>query len=273
MSGQVTGVAVVAEGAPDARTQLRRSLPVRRHAVKLAWSDMRRNVTRTVVTLLLMGVPVALVMGYATVMHSEVAHGDAPHGRSELVIDPSDLGDDSDFRVPTDPAAGHTSEPWGDDAADSAAAVLASLEAASGVPWVATASQVARVEAAGVTSNKMILLVNGARGTAAAASVVSGRWPENPGEVMVSEAGIQSGLPESGTMTVTVAGETRSATVVGVGRGYAHASWSGSEPAELVGWLDETTAEPGSALYLLAEGHTCDKQVIEAVAPVVWGHG
>lgn len=53
---------MVAEGAPDARTQLRRSLPVRRHAVKLAWSDMRRNVTRTVVTLLLMGVPVALVM-------------------------------------------------------------------------------------------------------------------------------------------------------------------------------------------------------------------
>lgn len=268
MSEQRSPLPVVsAEGGVMSQVRLRRSLPVRRYAVKLAWNDMRRNLTRTVITLLLMGVPVALVVGYTTVLHSEVGRGDLSHGRSELAIQPSGTVGESDFQVAADPAAAHMFAPQDGDGAGSAAAALASLEAASGVRWVATVSQVARVEVAGVTTNRFMLLANGSRGAAGAAAVLSGRWPENPGEVLVTNEGIQSGLPQSGTFTVTVAGESHSVTVVGVGRGFGHRE----QPVDLIGWLDEAATVPESALYLLAEGQSCSRSIVNDVIPVVWG--
>ncbi len=57
------------------------------------------------------------------------------------------------------------------------------------------------------------------------AELVEGRWPTGPGEVVVTDRAIRPGLPRSGPIKITIDAVEQDATVVGVVRAPATASW------------------------------------------------
>jgi putative ABC transport system permease protein len=58
------------------------------------------------------------------------------------------------------------------------------------------------------------------------AELVEGRWPARPGELVVTERGIQPGVPRTGPMTISVDGVEQAATVVGVVRAPTTVPWT-----------------------------------------------
>ena len=91
----------------------------------------------------------------------------------------------------------------------------------------------------------------------------SGRWPTGPGEVLVTAQGIEHGLPASGTLGLSVPGSAgeaaeRAVTVVGVGRGYEAQGSEYLEPADLV-----TT--PVTSAYAARQW------LVERSDPITWG--
>ena len=92
-------------------------------------------------------------------------------------------------------------------------------------------------------------------------SLESGRWARSADEVVVTDLGLTAGLPHSGTVQLRVPTpegrtEARDVTVVGVGRGYA--SW-GAEDAHPVALIGQPVADPNDRQWL-----------VERVSPITW---
>ncbi|HET7798786.1 MAG TPA: FtsX-like permease family protein [Humibacillus xanthopallidus] len=94
-------------------------------------------------------------------------------------------------------------------------------------------------------------------------SLESGRWPTGPGEVLVTVQGLEHGLPASGTIGLGLldpTGETpeTAATIVGVGRGYDTLGSQYFQPTDLV--TTPLTSDASQRQWL-----------VDRSTPITWG--
>ena len=173
-------------------------------AIRMARREVRRHFGRSLVVLLMVGIPTALLTfalaSYATQSLSEVERYAIAGGSADAVIHaPSFEGPDSNvpYAVVQD---GHTEN----------MTVGSTLSSGKPIPGYA-----------GDRRLTMTTLVADARlGLGSKAELLTGRWPTKPNEIVVTPQAIQRGLPTSGSVSVVNDKGTSTMTVVGTARAW-----------------------------------------------------
>ena len=205
-------------------------------AIRMARREVRRHFGRSLVVLLMVGIPTALLTfalaSYTTQSLSEVERYAIAGGSADAVIHaPSFEGPDSNvpYAVVQD---GHTENmtvgstlssgkpipgyaPSG--TAQENAAAIGKLVGATAIAVETGQERVAL----GDRRLTMTTLVADARlGLGSKAELLTGRWPTKPNEIVVTPQAIQRGLPTSGSVSVVNDKGTSTMTVVGTARAW-----------------------------------------------------
>lgn len=213
-----------------------------RVAIRMARRDVRRHKGRSALIALMVGIPViALVGGCVLYATTEVdakerlplALGSAQASLfyfpdASVAVQDADLqgfGNDSTPATPV-PGFGTGSE-------------VAALSALTGgrVTAVTNASAIVSLE---TKADRVDYLgIEAANWSAGGDRVrlLSGRWPASADEMLVTQTGIDKGLPSSGTLRVRIEGGQdagRDVTIVGTGSGFVQ-TYGGVSTAELIG--------------------------------------
>ena len=200
-----------------------------RVAIRMARRDSRRHKGRSALIALMVALPVLALIG-GTVLY---ATGDVDHkerlpfalgtaqaslyylpGASAAVQD-ANLEGFGNEQTPATPIPGFA--PGSEATALSALARGKVTEVTNASAVVSLATKADRVDYLGIDGRDWS--AGGER-----ARLVSGRWPASPDEVLVTQSGIDRGLPSAGTMRLRIEGsedsEPREVTVVGTGSGF-----------------------------------------------------
>lgn len=198
-----------------------------RSALRLARRDIAKHRGRSLLVVLLVGLPVLLICAGATAFATDdVNHVESiPRlmGEAQARIAPLDLNGVSGQRV--------DQGPWADGYASRGRAVRSPGVPAK-APWTArrvenltggSATPTATAALQGVIDDRHVevkaLLVDGREPvTRGMTSLTSGHWPRTDGEVLVTTRGVSDGLPTEGKLTLDPDGaDPVTVTVVGVG--------------------------------------------------------
>ena len=217
---------------PHRATRLQRWRASWRVALRMARRDVRRHRGRSILVLVMVMLPVALLVGAATFgateQESEADRIPARMGPGQALLEgpePQVVAHTPERNVssqgPDDamPIPGY--DPAGDDAANEAA-----LERLVG----GTVARAQDVQARLVLGERRVsvqgLVLDGRIGDLRPKlALVSGRWPTSADEVLVTTAGEAKGLPTSGNARISLEGEEHDVTVVGTAT--ALNSWGG----------------------------------------------
>lgn len=193
-------------------------------ALRMARRDVRRHKGRSALILVMVALPTLLLVFAITAaatsqidgpeqipyrMGNGVAALEYPMpGAVDQAFDPS-MGNGSDGEVVPIPG-------WveGGSAFDNAQAV-SSLTGATAVPYSEESVTTRRNER---RLSLVTLVLDARQGVKDKVTLTSGRLPERAGEVLVSEAGRQEGLPTSGRLTLRAGDVEHDVTVVGTAR-------------------------------------------------------
>lgn len=244
-----------------------------RVALRLARRDLRRHRGPNALITLMVGLPVALLVGGTTLYASYQVTGAerVPFvmGASQALLTPGSdhvvsQQPDGQSTGPTDTAS--TPIPGWAPGSEPAA-----LEALTGGRVTAVANAVLRIRVDRRVFPVTVLGIE-APGTPAAVGIVtltSGRWPTGSDEVIVTTAGAQRGLPTSGSLTAVLpTGGTTTYTVVGTGSGYRD-GFSGPETVDLVSLPAALpNASPASSPGVGVLGGT--SYLLDRASPVTW---
>lgn len=229
-------------------------------ALKIGLRDSRRHRGRSILVMILIGVPVLIIIAGLTTFSTMESRADdwsrADLGSAQALVrtstyalEPQAVNQDpyggylgSDGPVQPRPGKDPT-DPW-------TAAELAGLLDGS---EVAALSNGRLVSFSGPSPVPLRSLMVDAPSIAdfGIAELVEGRWPTEPGEMVVTDRAVRPGVPRSGAMTITVDGVDQQASVVGVVR---------AQPTDL--W-DVLLPAPVSD-----EGHT--RFLVQRSEPVTW---
>lgn len=209
-----------------------------RVALRLARRDLRRHRGRNALITVMVGLPVALLVGgtslYASYQVTGAERIPFVMGASQALLTPGSehvvsQQPDGQLTGSTDTSA--TPIPGWAPGSEAAA-----LEALTGGRVTAVANAVLRIR----VDRKVIpvtVLGIGAPSDPTAVGIVtltSGRWPAGADEVIVTAAGAQRGLPTFGSLTAVLpTGGTTTYTIVGTGSGYRD-GFSGPEAVDVV---------------------------------------
>lgn len=231
-------------------------------AIRMARRDLRRHLGRSMVILVMVGIPTALLSfaltSYATSALNEAEAYAVTGGSADAIILAPMFADDSSdvpLRITQD---GHSQQmSFGSEGAKGVpipgysrsatpqqnAAAIARLVGGTAVP---VRSGQERVDLGERRLSLATLVTDARTGLGAKAELLTGRWPDKPGEVVVTPQAIQRGLPASGTLAVRSGEGTTAVTIVGTARAwgdYAMADWvaldhiSPDQPENTVSWL------------------------------------
>lgn len=213
-------------------TRLRRWRASWRVALRMARRDVRRHRGRSILILVMVMLPVALLVGAATFgateQQSEADLVPARMGRGQALLEgpePQVVAHTPERNVSSSGPDDATPIPGFDPAADAAA-----NEAALGRLVGGTVARSQDVDARLVLDDRRVsvqgLVLDGRIGDLRPKlGLVTGRWPTSADEVLVTTAGIAKGLPATGTARISTEGEERGVTVVGTAT--ALNSWGG----------------------------------------------
>jgi putative ABC transport system permease protein len=209
-----------------------------RVALRMARRDVRRYKGRSALVLAMVTIPVALLVAAVCWVGIGGVHGE------DLI--PLQMGvGQALIQEPQEYAVAQTAEAdmsWGDDApAKSVPGYVLGREGAGVLERNTKALQrlvggalipVAEADARYVTGERRVriqgLLIDGrAADLGAKAELTSGRWPRDETEILVTEAGVDKGMPNKGTIVVSLGGREREVEVVGTAA--ALSAW-GSPP-------------------------------------------
>ena len=213
-----------------------------RSAIRLAWRDARKHKAGSLLILAMIGLPVLVVCAAAAVLATgdvtareslpvTVGRGQAlitaHQGTVEQTVD-GQLIQLSDEPPPSPVPGRAPGDPW-------TPAQLAQLTGGK-VGLSGTTSAVIRLDS---SARRTAVRVVGPEVLADSglATLLEGRWPEQPGEVLVTESGAADGLPRTGTIGLATNRLDSAAKIVGVAR----ATGSDFEPVSLLAgpeWLD-----------------------------------
>lgn len=212
-----------------------------RFAFRLGRREVRRHRGRSALIMALVGAPVLLITAFLTFFSSQdisVEEGiDRDLGASAAAVVPAHGPVGWVMNVPQtiDPKDGKLTPGYGADDPWDAARVADIV----GSPVVPVGHVEARPggeapDAVGAATPLMALVLDGAPdgATQPLASLRSGRWAQAADEVVVTPAGVASGLPESGTVALMLGHDAEATTlrVVGV----ADAAYSSDQNAQIV---------------------------------------
>ncbi len=225
-----------------------------RCALRIGLRDSLRHHGRSLLVMILIGVPVLIITAGLTAYETSQVRWDdlgrANLGSAQAIVTP-----------PMEPAEAITQDPYGSYLGTDGPARLRPGTKAD-EPWrtgdIATLLAGARVAElaegrlvsfSGPSPIEVRSLVIDASSVAefAPAPLVEGRWPERPGELVVTDRAIRPGLPRSGPLKITVDGVEQDATVVGVVRAPTAAVWEVLISGPVTGyspWFLVQRAEP-----------------------------
>jgi putative ABC transport system permease protein len=192
-------------------------------ALRMARRDVWRHRGRSLVVLLMVGLPTALLTFGLTLYPTSVVSGTERIPREigsgvASVLSPVPNQVAQDVEGQNAAYVEDAAKPIPGYAAD---APVAEATAALSAFFKGTAVPIrdveCRVRVGDVNKRLQVAVVDGRAGLGDVARLVSGRWPSNPAEVTVTSAGVQQrGLPTSGTLEVSTPTGPTTATVVGV---------------------------------------------------------
>lgn len=196
-------------------------------ALRMARRDVLRHKGRSIVVLLMVGLPTALLTFGLTLYPTSTVTGTERIPReigsgvaSVVAPQPNKLGQEPESLnniwtdKPADPIPGYSAD-----------ASLATRTAAIGALFRGTAVPIqnvdVRVNLDDVSRRLPVMVVDGRAGLGEVVELVSGRWPSDPSEVTVTESGVKyRGLPTTGTLQISSPSGPVTATVVGVSRAW-----------------------------------------------------
>ncbi|CCH80428.1 conserved membrane hypothetical protein [Nostocoides japonicum T1-X7] len=221
----------------------------------MARRDVRRHRGRSIVVLLMVGIPTALLVFGLTLYATSTITG------TERI--PSELGSaQASVTTPQPKAVVQTPDPWNGQSESEAAArpipgystegaldaqttAIARLVGGTAVP---VREAYGRADIGGAHPHVSILVADGRLGFGDKLRLANGRWPARDDEVLVTPAGRHLGLPSHGTVTLAVSGSNHTATVVGtaaVPDGYT----------DVVSLTPFATSYTGSTTWLIKRAH------------------
>ncbi len=241
-----------------------------RVSLRMARRDVRRHRGRSLLIVVMVGLPVLLLTAGSTLWFSEDLDA------SERL--PLQLGQSQGYLVEPmgmaihqfiDPRTSYGNGPGTETTAKTVpgyahgqeTAALARLVGGTLHP-VTLSSGTVRVEKALVRVAVLGVDASSAAGVLSPrVSLESGRWARSPDEVVVTDLGLTAGLPRRGTVQLrlpTPSGRTevRAVTVVGVGTGYATWGAQDAHPVELIG---QPVADPIDRQWL-----------VDRATPITW---
>ncbi|GGN00955.1 lipoprotein release ABC transporter permease [Terrabacter tumescens] len=241
-----------------------------RVSLRMARRDVRRHRGRSLLVVIMVGLPVLLLTAGSTLWFSEdldtAERLPLQLGQTQgYLVEPMDMtihqfidprtsygnGPDTETTSKVVPGYGPGQE----------TAALARLLGATLHP-VTLSSGTVRVDKVSVRVAVLgVDAPSAARVLSPKVSLASGRWARSPDEVVVTDLGLAAGLPRSGTVQLRVPTpegrtEARTVTVVGVGTGYA--SW-GAEDAHPIELIGQPASSPNDRQWL-----------VERATPITW---
>ena len=249
-----------------------------RVSLRMARRDVRRHRGRSLLVVIMVGLPVLLLTAGSTLWFSENLDaaerlpfqigssqgfivGPRPDNPQQL-LDPSSGYARSGARVPAKRIPGFA--PGREQ--EALTALLGGR-----LHEMSVATGVARIDRHYADIN--ILEVSGAGSEhvlAPRASLTSGRWPTKPGEVLVTPTGQGAGLPTSGTFEIQVAltsGQQRTSTevtVVGTGQGFSTYSAGNLQPVQVI--MSPAVPVAGQTAQRVGER----QWLVERNRPITW---
>lgn len=203
-----------------------------RYALKIGLRDCLRHRGRSLLVMILIGVPVLIVTAGLTVYGTWEYRTDdwakAGLGASQAIVTP-----------PVAPAEAVSQDPYGQYLGSRGTARLrpgsdseqpwrsGDIAALTGDSQVAALADGQLVSFSGPSpvGIRTLTVDSPSIGDFGLAELIEGRWPAKRGEVVVTDRAIQPGVPRTGPMTITVDGIEQDSTVVGVVRAPTTAIW------------------------------------------------
>lgn len=251
-----------------------------RTALKLGLRESRRHRGRSVLVMILIGVPVLIITAgltaYGTWQYRADDWAKAGLGSAQAIV-----------RTPYEPAA-VTQDPYGNQLGPEGPARPRPGKE-SNDPWTSAdiAALVDGADVAALAHGRLVsfsgpspvqlrsLMINARSiGDFGPAELVEGRWPAQPGEIVVTDRAVRPGVPRSGPITITVDGVEQQASVVGVVRAPTTALWevimSGPVPDQGDSWFLVQRPDPVSwaeVVELNSYGLTVQSRAVMDAAP------
>ena len=197
-----------------------------RVSLRMARRDVRRHKGRSIVVLIMVGLPIAILTFVLTMYASTQVRGAAalPYslGNAEAsVTGPDSLqtlqyGDEdgvNGLSNGTTEAAALAVPGWSQTDRDAQTAAIGKLTRATVVP-VSFVDGRAAISPTDSRSFSMVV-TDLSHSLGSKLTLDSGRWPRRGDEVAVTPTGVERGMPTSGLMTLTTDGSSRTVTIVG----------------------------------------------------------
>ena len=224
-----TSAALLRQDTPGSSSRSSRWRSSWRVALRMARRDVRRHRGRSILVLVMVSLPVALLVAAACWADTGQVGGDdlidMRMGSGQALLQSpvelriAQLADPNDNSTAGDPARKVPGYVPGEDNT----AAMQRLVGGELVP-------VTETDARFIKGDRRVrvhgLVVDGRAGLGPKAELTGGRWPRDNTEIVVTPAGVEKGMPERGTVSISVAGTSREVEVVGTG--IALSSWGGS---------------------------------------------
>ncbi|MGO4343525.1 ABC transporter permease [Pedococcus sp. 2YAF34] len=207
-----------------------------RVALRMAWRDARRHRGRSILVFVMVALPTGLLVGIATFASSETVTG---ADRIPLSLGPARAAvtgpDNQSLQQGADPdqamsfgeadRAAKAIPGFDRDVSSGAPSNVAAIQRLTGgeVVRVGTTSLRHRIGDRSVSADLMVLDTSKRWGDKA--HLLSGRWATGAREVVVTPYGISRGMPTSGAVTLSSAGQEYPVTVVGTASAFN--GWGG----------------------------------------------
>jgi putative ABC transport system permease protein len=236
-----------------------------RVGLRMAWRDVRRYRWRSLLVIVMVGLPVMLLVGglvwgssgqftpmarlvFQMGNGQALIHGPDPSAIQQLPDGLGVYGNPGEQPPPARHIPG-----WMEDKtnADNSTAV----EDLLGGTAIPVAQGDVRVLKEDRRIPATVLYVDGSAGLGDKARLTSGRWPADDGEIAVTPLGIEHGLPSTGSVTVSIGQHKRTVTVVG----------EADALNESGGMVDLVTPQVWSDEYVYSPGW-----ILQRDAPVTW---
>ena len=200
-------------------------------ALRMARRDVRRNKGRSALIVVMVTVPTLLLSALVTIAATSDVSGPEligptmGTGQAWLTgVSPTRVAqgvtpnNTAGFDEPSRPVPGFDAESGEYSNADAVSRLV-------GAPVVPMSGFTARTTVGDRRVSLDGIALDGRRGLGDKLHLASGRWPQGTSEALVTKYSMSRGLPDSGSVTVTVDGKEHVVDVVGVAS--AHGSWGG----------------------------------------------
>lgn len=197
-----------------------------RVSLRMARRDVRRHKGRSIVVLIMVGLPIAILSFVLTMYDSTTVHGAAalPYslGNAQASLTGPDPHQtlqyaDSDGVYATN--NGTTDTPalpvpgWSASNQDAQSAAIGKLTHSTVVPVTIVGGRAAISPT--VSRSVSVVVTDLSNSLGPKLTLDSGRWPRRGDEIAVTAMGVERGMPTTGSVTLTIDGSPRTVTVVG----------------------------------------------------------